>query len=67
MERERPVFANVSFSVKGAAEATGLSEKSIRIAVKMNYLPARYYGSKTLILANDLYNWVDDLPDVKRT
>lgn len=65
MERERPVFAQVSFSVQGAAAAVGLSTEAIRIAIRTNALPVRYYGTKPLILAPDLYDWVDGLPDRK--
>lgn len=61
-----PVFAQISFSVDGAAEATGISATTIRAVIRSGDLPARYYGPKTLILANDLFEWVDGLPDEKR-
>ncbi len=61
-----PVFAAVSYSLSGAAEATGLSERTLDRAIAIGDLPVRYSGSKKLILANDLFEWVDGLPDEKR-
>lgn len=46
-----PVFAVVSFSLTGAAAATGLSEKTLDRAIAVGDLPVRYSGTKKLILA----------------
>lgn len=56
----------VSYSMRGAAAATGLSESTLREAISKRYLPVRYYGKKPLILFEDLREWVRDLPDEKR-
>lgn len=60
-----PVFAQVSFDMAGAALATGLSEKSLDRAIAVGDLPARWFGRKKLVLAPDLFAWVDSLPDEK--
>lgn len=62
-----PVFAVVSYSLSGAAEATGLSERTLDRAIAVGDLPVRFAGSKKLILATDLYEWVAGLPDEKNS
>lgn len=60
-----PVFARISYSVAEAAEATGLSEDSIRQAIASGDLVAHYAGrrsSKPLIRAVELDSWVAALP-----
>jgi len=52
----------VSYSVKGAAEATGMSQDVIRNAIRAGALVAHYPTSKPLILATDLTAWVTGAP-----
>lgn len=57
----------LSYTVAGAAAATGLSVSAIRALIQAGDLPARYYGHgqrKTpLIGADDLMSWFRSLPD----
>ena len=52
----------ISYSAKGAADATGVSETQIRDAVRDGELPGRYSKSKLIIRHEDLKAWVDSLP-----
>lgn len=61
-----PVFSVVSYSLTGAAEATGLSERTLDRVIAAGDLPVRFFGSKKLIKVDDLYEWVDSLPDAKK-
>lgn len=61
-----PVFAQVSYDVEGASKACGLAMSTVREAISKGDLPVRYYGKKPLVLANDLYEWINDLPDEKK-
>ena len=59
----------ISMSVRQAADATGLSESAIRRAINgkegdRNSLPAKYHGSKILILTSDLTTWIGSFQDV---
>lgn len=52
----------VSYSVPGAAAATGYSSSVIHSLVRSFEIPAHYANSKPVILAEDLQKWVQSLP-----
>lgn len=52
----------ISYDYAGAAEATGLSETTIRAAEKAKELVAHYQGRKPVFRAVDLDNWIRSLP-----
>ncbi len=54
--------AQIGYTVAQAAAQVGLSERTIRDAIKDNYLAARYYNTKALIKHQDLEDWFDKLP-----
>ncbi len=45
-----------------AARLTGVSRSSVFQAIRAGHLPARKYGRRTLILTDELWAWVADLP-----
>lgn len=55
-------MAQISYSVAQAAEAVGLSERTVRDAIKDSYLTARYLNTKAIIRHEDLEAWIDKLP-----
>ena len=61
--------APVSYSVAGAAAATGLAPRTIRRLIADGDLPARYYGKgatrTALIPAASLAAWFQALPETK--
>lgn len=52
----------ISYSVKQAAAATGLSDKAIRRLIYADKLPARYNNTTVLIPADALKAWFASLP-----
>lgn len=60
-------FGAVSFDQAGAAAATGLSERTIRDAIRNGDLIAHYLGKKPVILRDDLAEWISSLPTERRT
>ncbi|QCB93336.1 helix-turn-helix domain-containing protein [Cellulomonas shaoxiangyii] len=61
--------AQVSYDLRGAAEATGLGETTIREAIETGDLIAHYAGrrnSKPVIRAVDLDEWVASLPTSRK-
>lgn len=56
----------VSYNIAGAAEASGVSERTISDAIRRGDLIAHTLstkpGSKQLILRRDLEEWVESLP-----
>lgn len=54
----------LTVTVAQAAQATGLSADTIRLAVNKLDLPAKRHGSRILIRWVDLQKWVDALEDV---
>lgn len=58
-------LAAVSYDLTGAVAASGISDRSIRQAIKDGELIAHYLGSKPLIRAVDLDEWVQSLPTEK--
>lgn len=61
----RLALAAVSYSRDGAAEATGCSRSSIDNAIAAGDLTAHYLGTKPLIRAVDLDDWIRSLPEEK--
>jgi hypothetical protein len=58
----KPTYAAVSYSMAGAVMASGVSETSIKTAIRNGDLVVHYIGSKIVIRAVDLDEWIDDLP-----
>ena len=56
----------VSFDLPGAAVATGLSEYTLREAIRKRDLIVNYYGTKPLILRDELQRFVADLPTERK-
>lgn len=52
----------VSYSMAGAVAASGIGETSIREAIAADELVVHYVKSKPVILATDLFEWVESLP-----
>lgn len=52
----------VSYSLDGAAAATGLSRASLQRAINRGDLVARYYGTKPLLQRDELLAWIESLP-----
>jgi len=52
----------LSYSIAGAASATGVSQDVIRRAIRAGDLPVRYPTSRPVILAPDLEAWLHAAP-----
>ncbi|WP_280499419.1 helix-turn-helix domain-containing protein [Nocardia cyriacigeorgica] len=63
---EAPQFQQISYNVKQAAEATGMSEWTIRKLVRENKLAARYNGSQILVDAESLATYYRSLPSERQ-
>ncbi|WP_158607951.1 helix-turn-helix domain-containing protein [Nocardia panacis] len=61
-----PVAVQISYSVKQAAAATGMSEWTIRDLVRRNRLAARYAGSQILVDAESLASYYNSLPSERQ-
>lgn len=59
--------APLAYSIPDAAQAVGLSERSIRDAIRRGDLAPRFYGAKPLITAAELDAWLNALPSAPRT
>lgn len=66
MESTNPVPQQISYNVKQASAATGLSEHTIRREIRENRLAARYNGSQILIEAESLARFVRSLPSERQ-
>jgi len=56
----------ISYSVKEAAEAVGVSESTLRAAYRNGEIPVHYpSGGKPLVLHDDLVAWVANAPTVR--
>lgn len=55
-------LAAVSYSLAGAVAASGISDKTIRQAIKDRDLVAHYVGTKPVVMATDLAEWIESLP-----
>ena len=51
----------LSFSIKDAADHTGIGRTKIYQAINQGDLKARKFGKRTLILREDLVNFLDNL------
>lgn len=54
--------APISYNLDGAAEAAGVSRKTIERAIRAGDLVAHYPTSRPLILPEDLRRWVTSAP-----
>jgi excisionase family DNA binding protein len=55
--------AAVSYKLKGAATATGVSEDQLRKEIHAGRLPAKRVGRHYMIGALELRRWFEALPD----
>lgn len=55
-------MAALAYDYAGAANATGVSEATIRRAVARGEIFPRYPNSKPVFLATDLQEWLESLP-----
>lgn len=55
-------LARIAYTLAGAAEATGLSERSIADAIRRGDLVAHYPTKRPQILAEDLRAWIEAAP-----
>lgn len=55
-------LAAVSYNMAGAVAASGIGETNIKKAIADGELVAHYMGSKLVITAPDLFEWVRSLP-----
>ncbi|MFC9892140.1 hypothetical protein ACFVMC_00460 [Nocardia sp. NPDC127579] len=56
----------ISYNVRQAFEATGISEPSLRRLVREAKIAARYFGSTILIDAESLAGYVRSLPSERQ-
>jgi hypothetical protein len=49
-----------------AAQAVGFSESTLKVAIKDGELPVHYRGTKPVVRAEDLDEWVQSLPTAVR-
>jgi hypothetical protein len=66
MEPTIPVPQQISYNVKQASAATGLSDYAIRHAIREGKLAARYLGDKILIEAESLVLFIRSLPSERQ-
>lgn len=55
----------ISLSIRDAAIATGLGERSIRKEIDGGRIPAKKYGTKILILSSDLEAFIKSLENAR--
>lgn len=56
----------ISYSVRQASEATGISEHTLRRLVRENKIAARYCGATVLIDAESLRHFYQSLPSERQ-
>jgi hypothetical protein len=54
--------SKLAYNLEEAAEATGYSVSTLRIAIRRHDLLARYANTKPIILADELQDWLRSLP-----
>jgi len=54
-----------SYTIKAVQGVTGLGRSSIYAAIANGSLRARKMGTRTLIMSNDLEDWLNSLPALK--
>ena len=52
---------SLSFSIEGVQKATGLGRTKLYEAINTGLLPAKKYGRRTIILKNDLEDFLKGL------
>ena len=52
----------LAYTYEEAAEATGVSARSLRRYVERGELAAKYIATKPVILASELEAWLESLP-----
>lgn len=52
----------LAYTISEAAEAVGLSERSLRDAIKDSRIAVRYFNTKAIIRREDLEAYIDQLP-----
>ena len=52
----------ISYTVKDAATACGLSVSTLRAAIKRGTLTVRWLNTKPIVRHEDLATWIDELP-----
>ncbi|GGO92572.1 hypothetical protein GCM10011584_29260 [Nocardioides phosphati] len=52
----------ISFTIESASKATHIGQDRIREAIQQHNLIAHYVGTKAIILAGDLAEWIETLP-----
>lgn len=52
----------LAYSIPEAAEAVGLSERTLRDAIKDSRIAVRYMNTKAIIRREDLADYIDKLP-----
>jgi hypothetical protein len=65
-DMSRTFASTCHFRVEEAAEATGYSTSTLRIAIRRHDLIARYAKTKPVILAEELLDWLRSLPTEPR-
>lgn len=60
-------LAAVSYNLAGAMAATGVGETTIKTAIANDDLVAHYVGTKLIIRAADLDDWIQSLPTERKT
>lgn len=58
-------YASVAYNLDQAVEASGFSVRTLRDAIRAGDLTAHYSGTKPVILAADLHEWIESLPTAR--
>ncbi|MGN5733132.1 hypothetical protein [Arthrobacter psychrochitiniphilus] len=67
LETVRVEKPKLAYNLEEAAEATGYSVSTLRIAIRRNNLIASYANTKPVILAEELRDWLKSLPTEPRS
>lgn len=59
--------ARLAYTIPEAAAAVGLSERTIRDAIRRGDIAPRYLGSKPIIPAEELHDWLLSLPTERKS
>jgi len=55
----------IILTINEACQASRTGRTALYAAIKSGHLPARKRGSRTMILANDLKQWVESFPKIE--
>lgn len=61
----RGIKPAISYTIPEAALATGYSETVIRAAIEAEDIEPHYVGTKPVVLADDLTEWIRSLPTAR--